>query len=88
MLTELSFRHAFHLVRVIGVPDIHIAWLVYLAYVRTLCVPIVTLNQNKRSRLLYLGNAQIIIIDSVYFLMEKKTPGVLPYICFKGIGLK
>ena len=33
------------------------AWLVY---VRTYCVPIATLNQNKRTRLLYLGDAQII----------------------------
>ena len=47
----------------------------WLVYVRTYCVPIVTLNQSKLSRLLYLGDAQIIIIDSVYFLMEE-TPGV------------
>ena len=37
--------------------DIRVAWLVY---VRTYCVPIATLNQNKRTRLLYLGDAQII----------------------------
>ena len=37
------------------------AWLVY---VRTYCVPIATLNQNKRTRLLYLDDAQII----TYFL--------------------
>ena len=35
-----------------------IAWLVY---VRTYCVPIATLNQDKRTRLLYLGDAQIIM---------------------------
>ena len=29
-------------------------------YIRTYCVPIATLNQNKRSPLLYLGDAQII----------------------------
>ena len=46
-----------------------------------------TLNQNKQPQLLFLGDAQIIIIDRVYFLMEK-TPGLLPYICFIGIGLK
>ena len=34
-----------------------VAWLVY---VRTYCVPIATLNQNMRSRLLYLGDAKII----------------------------
>ena len=37
--------------------DIRVAWLVY---VRTYCVPIATLNQNKRSPSLYLGKAQII----------------------------
>ena len=30
--------------------DIRVAWLVYA---RTYCVPIATLNQNKRTRLLY-----------------------------------
>ena len=55
---KLSFRHAFYLVGVVRVADIiRVAWLVY---VRTYCVPIATLNQNKRSRLLYLGDAQII----------------------------
>ena len=39
--------------------DICIAWIVY---VRTYCVPVATLNQNKRTRFLYLGDAQIIII--------------------------
>ena len=34
--------------------DIRVAWLVY---VRTYCVPIATLNQNKRTRLLYLDDA-------------------------------
>ena len=37
--------------------DIHVAWLVYA---RTYCVPIATLNLNKRTRLLFLGDAQII----------------------------
>ena len=31
-----------------------------LVYVHTYCLPIATLNQNKLSRLLYLGDAQII----------------------------
>ena len=31
----------------------------WLVYVRTYCVPIATLNQNTRTRLLYLGDAQI-----------------------------
>ena len=34
-----------------------VAWLVYA---RTYCVPIATLNRNKRTRLLYFGDAQII----------------------------
>ena len=34
----------------------------WLVYVRTYCVPITTLNQNKRFRLLYLGDAQIITV--------------------------
>ena len=38
--------------------DIRVAWLVYIY---TYCVPIATLNQNKRSRLLYLGDMQTII---------------------------
>ena len=59
LLAELSFRHAFSAVRVVLVADVHFAWLVY---VHTYCVPIATLNQNGRSRLLYLGDAQIIII--------------------------
>ena len=36
--------------------DIRVIWLVY---VRTYCVPIATLNQNKGTRLLYLSDAQI-----------------------------
>ena len=57
---ELSLQHAFYLVRVVRVAEIiRVAWVVY---VRTYCVPTATLNQNKRSRLLYLGDAQIKII--------------------------
>ena len=37
--------------------DIRVAW---VAYIRTYSAPIAFLNQNKRSRLLYLGDAQII----------------------------
>ena len=36
--------------------DIRVAWLVNA---RTYCVPIATLSQNKRTRLLCLGDAQI-----------------------------
>ena len=53
---DLSLRHAFYLVRVVRVADIRVAWLVY---VRTYCVPMVTLNQNERSRLHYLDLALI-----------------------------
>ena len=35
-LAELPFRHAFHLVRVVRVVDMRVAWLVYA---RTYCVP-------------------------------------------------
>ena len=42
--------------------DIRVAWLVY---VRMYYVPIATLNQNKRTRLLYLGDAQIIMTFSL-----------------------
>ena len=31
----------------------------WLVYPRTYCVPTATLNQNRRTRLLYLGDAQI-----------------------------
>ena len=44
LLAELSFRHAFYVARVVRVAGIRAAWLVY---VRTYCVPIATLNQNK-----------------------------------------
>ena len=57
LLAEPSFRHAFYLVRVVRVADIRVAWRVYVG---TYCMPIVTLNQNKRSQLLYLGDAQLI----------------------------
>ena len=46
---ELSFLHAFYFVRDVRVADIPVAW---LAYVRTYCVPIATLNHSKRPRLL------------------------------------
>ena len=51
--------------------DIRVAWLVY---VRMFCVPIATLNQNKRTQLLYLGDAQIIrnisVNDEYWFLTD------------------
>ena len=58
LLAELSFWYAFYLVQDVHVADIRVAWLVYIY---TYCVPIATLNQNKRSRLLYLGDMQTII---------------------------
>ena len=56
LLTELSLRHGFYLVRVVGTANIPVTWLVY---VRTYSVPIATLNQNQPSRSLYFGYAQI-----------------------------
>ena len=47
--------------------DIRVAWLVY---VRKYGLPIATLNQNKRSRLLYLGDAQIILIIKIRQLIK------------------
>ena len=52
LLAELSFRHTFNLVRVVRVAN--------SLFKFALCVPIVSLNQNRRYRLLYLGDAQII----------------------------
>ena len=43
--------------------NIRVAWLVY---VRTYCVPITTLDQNKRFRLLYLSDAQIITNHKIF----------------------
>ena len=56
LLTELSLRHGFYLVPGVGMANIYVTWLVY---VRTYYVPITTLNQNKPSRLLHFGHAQI-----------------------------
>ena len=42
--------------------DIRVAWLVH---VRTYGVSIATLNQDKRTRLLYLGDAQLINVTSL-----------------------
>ena len=47
-----------------------LGWFTWLVYVHTYCVPIATLNQNKRARLLYLDDAQIIIVK-VWKLCEK-----------------
>ena len=37
--------------------------LTWLVYFRTYCVPIANLNQNKRTGLLYLGDARIILSE-------------------------
>ena len=52
LLAELFFQHSSNLVGDVRVADICVAWLVYI---RTYCVPIATLNQNKKSQLLYFG---------------------------------
>ena len=60
LLAELSFRQLFTLYESFVWQTLAslelFTWLVYL---RTYCVRIATLNQNKRSRLLYLGDALI-----------------------------
>ena len=38
-----------------------LACFTWIVYVRTYCIPIATLNQNKQTLLIYLGDAQIII---------------------------
>ena len=45
-----------YLVRIVHRANIHVAWPVYVHWY---CAPIATLNQNKQSRKLYFGNAQI-----------------------------
>ena len=35
MPAELSFQHAFYLIRVVRVADTRVAWLVYLVYLRS-----------------------------------------------------
>ena len=53
--------------------DVRMAYirLASLVYVRTYCVPIVILRQNKPFRLLYLAHAQIIILSSSNKLKNK-----------------
>ena len=50
LLAELSFRHAFYLVRVVRVVDIRVAWLVYF---RTYSVPISTFSKQAISKTLF-----------------------------------
>ena len=50
---------------------IRVAWIVY---VRTYCVRIATLHQNKRTRLLYLCDAQVI---SIIYMTQKITKIIL-----------
>ena len=52
----LSNMLSAHLVRIVHRANIHVAWPVYVHWY---CMPIATLNQNKQSRKLYFGNAQI-----------------------------
>ena len=56
-----------------------VAWLVYA---RTYCVPIATLNRNKRTRLLYFGDAQIIskwaILSRKWLALFSRTLPTIP----------
>ena len=58
-----------------GAADIRVVWLVY---VRTYCVPIATWNQNKRTRLLYLGDSQIkkLVIKGIADIMQRLCQSV------------
>ena len=68
VLGELFFWRASNLVRDICLADICVAWLVY---VRTYCVPIATLNQNKKSELLYFGPRINKKMFQTYYLYHK-----------------
>ena len=58
-----------------GAADIRVVWRVY---VRTYCAPIATLNQNKRTRLLYLGDSQIkkLVIKGIADIMQRLCQSV------------
>ena len=58
-----------------GAADIRVVWLVY---VRTYCVPIATLNHNKRTRLLYLGDSQIkkLVIKGIADILQRLCQSV------------
>ena len=49
----------------------------WLFYALTHCVPIATLNQNKRSKLLYLGDAQITRMDTASNVVKCTECGLL-----------
>ena len=52
LLAELFLQHSSNLVRDVHVADTCVTWLVYI---HMYCVPIATLNQNKKPQLLYFG---------------------------------
>ena len=60
-----------------------VAWLVY---VRTYCVPIATLNQNKRSRSFYLGDAQITKSSGVILKFFQNIFSIRNSAAFPSIG--
>ena len=66
----MPFPRGFYLVRVVRVAEIRVDCIVYLSYLRShvLCA-IATLNQNKRSRLLYLSHAQVTVIEFGFRVM-------------------
>ena len=51
-LAEFPFWHAFYRVQVLRMADFRVTWLVYI---RSYCVPMANLNQQKRSQKLYFG---------------------------------
>ena len=73
LLAELSFRHCFYLVRVVRVEDIRVAWLVYLDSLRSNVLrAYCNFESKKRSRLRYLGDAQITSRAKQYFFFYQE----------------
>ena len=63
--------------------DICVAWLyTWLFYASTYCVPIATLSQNKRTRLLYLSDAQIERKALILHANEKDAHALLARLAF------
>ena len=57
-----TFRHAFYLVRDVRVADIRVAWLVYLACLRSHILRPYCNLESKQANSIYLGDAQINIV--------------------------
>ena len=68
LLAELFIWRASNPVGDVHVADICVTWLVYIC---TYCVPIETLNQNKKSQLVYFGPHANKKMFQTYYLYHK-----------------